>query len=109
MWICLCNSFNDTAVKNAIQSYAPDRVIERKDIKALYEICSDGEKPNCGKCLRTTFLDIVNDHNAAIAQKLGVGVQIITQAANDSTPQKTGAGGCGNCQCDKGGPRCIPG
>ncbi|AEP10096.1 hypothetical protein [Micavibrio aeruginosavorus] len=112
MWVCLCNSFNDKAVKDAIQTFAPDRMIERKDIRALYKLCSGGVDPNCGKCLRTVFVEMVDAHNEAIAQKTNPqkgnnGVQIATPA-NDMTPP-AGAGGCGNCQCDKGGPRCIPG
>lgn len=46
MHVCICRNFNDTTVKKAIAAH-PDTA----EVKDIYEICSGGEKPQCGKCL----------------------------------------------------------
>lgn len=61
MYICMCNPFSDKAVREHLAA---------KDGKArvseVYGACSDGEKPNCCRCLQT-LKEIVTAHNASAA------------------------------------------
>lgn len=47
MWVCLCKSFNDKSVRKVLEDH-PD-VTRAKD---LYKHLSDGERPQCGTCMK---------------------------------------------------------
>lgn len=52
MHVCICRNFNEATVRKAIAAHP-----EAKEAKDVYELCSGGEKPQCGSCL-TTIRDI---------------------------------------------------
>lgn len=48
MHVCSCNNFNDAKVREVVTTHP-----EAKQVKDIYKICADKQKPNCGKCLLT--------------------------------------------------------
>lgn len=62
MFVCLCNPFSDSKVKECLSQMdgKPTRV------KDVYKQCSGGESPNCGTCI-PTLTDMVAAHNNACA------------------------------------------
>lgn len=48
MHVCLCNNFNEAKVREVVHDHP-----EAKQVKDIYRICADKQKPQCGKCLLT--------------------------------------------------------
>ena len=61
MYICLCNPFSVKDVRKHLDEHG--KIARVTDV---YTSCSDGEKPNCCKCLET-LKEIVTDHNDTAA------------------------------------------
>jgi bacterioferritin-associated ferredoxin len=45
MYICICNAINDIKIKEVINENTSGNFCE------FYVQCSQGEKPQCGKCI----------------------------------------------------------
>jgi bacterioferritin-associated ferredoxin len=48
MHVCICNDFNEAKVREVVSAHP-----EAKQVKDIYSICANKQKPNCGKCLLT--------------------------------------------------------
>lgn len=59
MKVCICNDFNDKAVED----YLKDHKNENVKLADLYKACSEGNRPQCGTCIREHLKDIVKAHN----------------------------------------------
>lgn len=62
MIICVCNAFNDTAVKEYLESIPGVKTT----VRTVYNACTGGEEPNCGKCIRNNLNPMVKEHNDGI-------------------------------------------
>ncbi|MBU0799758.1 MAG: hypothetical protein KKA05_02020, partial [Alphaproteobacteria bacterium] len=58
MWICHCNPFDDSAVKDCLAS----KKGETARVSGVYKSCSGGKSPNCGSCIGH-LQDMVREHN----------------------------------------------
>lgn len=66
MIVCLCNPFSDKKVKAHLESSGP----KKARVAEVYEICSDGQSPQCCTCL-DTIKDMVKAHNRKLTAPLG--------------------------------------
>lgn len=64
MKVCICNNFNDAAVKEYLEEHKNEKI----KLKDLYKACSDGKNPQCGTCVREMLKDIVEEHNSKISE-----------------------------------------
>lgn len=62
MIVCACNSFNDKAVREFLATIT-DRATT---VRETYPACSGGREPDCGKCMKRTLKELVDEHNAGI-------------------------------------------
>lgn len=61
MIVCLCNPFSDKKVQKHLSEAK-----EACKVSEVYDVCSDGEKPQCCSCIET-LKDIVKTHNETVA------------------------------------------
>lgn len=61
MYVCICNPFTDSHVREHLGTL--DNVTRIKDV---YESCSGGKAMNCGTCA-CELKKMVDDHNGTIA------------------------------------------
>lgn len=62
--ICVCNNFNDKAVKTYLdKAVEENRAVDKDD---LYTVCSGGKLPQCFTCYDTVLEEMVQAHNARI-------------------------------------------
>lgn len=57
MYVCICNAFTDSTIKKVLD----ENQGKTMPMGEVYKKCSDGEKPQCCKCLETVK-EIVSSH-----------------------------------------------
>ncbi len=70
MFVCLCNPFNDTAVKEHLAAIPHEKTTARD----IYNACSGRKKPNCGQCIRNKLNQMVKEHNDGITSPAALAV-----------------------------------